>query len=84
MKVLGQGGFGKVLLAAQKSANRFHWQGKLCAVKVMEKRDIVLRGYYENVKTEKEILTQVYGCPFLISFYGSFQTEVSCLFLNSY
>jgi hypothetical protein len=45
----------------------------------MQKRDTVLRGNYDNVKTEKEILTSVHGCSFLISFYSFFQTKVSCL-----
>ena len=84
MKVLGRGAFGKILLAARKSPDRSQCQDKLYAIKVMKKRDIVLHGYFGNVKREKDILTSVNGCPFVISFYGFFQTEANLFFVMEF
>jgi serine/threonine protein kinase len=61
MRVLGWGSFGKILLAARKSPNRFQFQEKLYAIKVMNRQDIVLHDYFDSVKTEKDILTRVNG-----------------------
>lgn len=75
LRVLGQGGFGKVLLAECKSKGRRHDEG-LCAVKVLKKENVIRDNCVDFVMAERDILNLVYGHPFIINLFSSFQTEV--------
>ena len=76
LRVLGQGGFGKVLLAESKSAGTLQHEEGLYAVKVLKKRDIIKDNSVEFVMAERDILNLVSGHPFMINLFSSFQTEV--------
>eukprot|EP01127_Copromyxa_protea_P007271 TRINITY_DN17198_c0_g1_i1.p1 TRINITY_DN17198_c0_g1~~TRINITY_DN17198_c0_g1_i1.p1 ORF type:complete len:479 (-),score=114.93 TRINITY_DN17198_c0_g1_i1:30-1466(-) len=70
LKVIGRGGFGRVLLVRKKD-NR-----KVYAMKVLKKSMIAARGEVEHTRTEKSVLAKV-DHPFLAKLYWSFQTEDS-------
>ena len=82
IKVLAQGGFCKVLLAEQNSPGRSQYQEALYTIKVMKKWKILLRSYFDCVKTEKDIRTTTQRYTYVISFYCCFQTEVICRYLK--
>jgi serine/threonine protein kinase len=73
ISVLGQGGYGTVLLA---QCNSVDYKEDFCAVKVLTKRDIIERKREERVMRERDILKLVYGHPFVINLYCCFQDEV--------
>ncbi len=50
LRLLGKGYFGKVYLAEKKS------DGKLFAIKVIKKLDIIKWNFIENLKNEKKIM----------------------------
>ena len=76
ISVLGEGGFGKVLLAQCKSPSKPHYKEEYYALKVVKKYDIKVKGLINQVMEEKDILALVCGHPFVINLYSCFQTEV--------
>ena len=70
VKVLGIGGFGKVVLAEEKATKQ------LLAVKILRKKAIVSKEDVSSVETEKRILVLSSRHPFLIGMRLSFQTDV--------
>jgi len=67
LKVLGQGSFGKVLLAEQKDT------GKICAIKVIKKMAVIEDDDIEATMTERRVLALSDHCPFLTGLYATFQ-----------
>jgi serine/threonine protein kinase len=65
--VIGQGSFGKVVQCRHKK------DGKIYAMKMLNKKSIVERGEIEHTKAEKAIL-QTISHPFLMCLHYSFQT----------
>lgn len=65
--VIGQGSFGKVVQCRHKK------DGKVYAMKMLNKKSIVERGEIEHTKAEKAILQSIRH-PFLMCLHFSFQT----------
>jgi serine/threonine protein kinase len=61
--MLGEGGYGKVLLAQCKSPGKPHYKEECYATKVVKKYDIKVKGLIRQVMEEKDILRLVYGHP---------------------
>jgi len=77
VSVIGKGAYAKVLLVKKKT------NGQLCALKIIKKELI------EKVKQEKYVLVErdvLYSLdhPFVIHFYGSFQTDKKLYFVLEY
>jgi len=68
LKVIGRGGFGRVLLVRKKDS------GKVYAMKILKKSVIAARGEIEHTRTEKSVLARV-DSPFLAKLHFSFQTD---------
>jgi len=68
LKVIGRGGFGKVLLVRKKDNNRVY------AMKILKKGVIAARGEIEHTRTEKSVLAKV-DSPFLAKLHYSFQND---------
>jgi hypothetical protein len=68
MAVLGRGGFGKVMQVVHKGT------GKVFAMKVLRKSDLVKRKQVERTKTERSILAAVMH-PYIVSLHYAFQTS---------
>lgn len=71
LKVLGKGNFGKVILSRSKNT------GRLCAIKVLKKDNIIQNHDIESARAEKKVflLATKTKHPFLTNLYCSFQTE---------
>jgi len=76
LKVLGKGGFGKVVLARKKDTD------KIYALKLMDKQKILNKPRdFKNLMSEKRILQN--DCSFLVHLYWAFQTETEfCLVMD--
>uniref|UniRef100_A0A2P2KBM8 non-specific serine/threonine protein kinase n=1 Tax=Rhizophora mucronata TaxID=61149 RepID=A0A2P2KBM8_RHIMU len=68
LKVVGQGGFGKVYQVRKKGTSEIY------AMKVMRKDRIVEKNHVEYMKSERDILTKV-DHPFIVQLNFSFQTK---------
>jgi len=68
LKVLGKGGFGKVMLVRKKGSTDIY------AMKVLKKEAVVRRNQVVHTKTERHILKQIRH-PFLTRMYFAFQSE---------
>ena len=77
VRILGQGGFGKVILVKRKTADECD---RHFAVKVVKKSHITNCATYAI--TEKEAMVLASGHPFITTLYSCFQTKVICNFLN--
>ena len=77
IKVLGQGAFGKVVLA-QKKDNK-----KIYAIKILKKREILETGQLEHTLAEKMILSHV-NHPFLVGLEYAFQTDERIYFVMEF
>lgn len=71
LKVLGKGNFGKVILSKSKNT------GRLCAIKVLKKDNIIQNHDIESARAEKKVflLATKTKHPFLTNLFCSFQTE---------
>ena len=67
MCVLGQGAFGKVFQVRKRD------DGKVFAMKVMQKDRVLEKGHEGYITNERAILTQVVH-PYVVTLQGSFQT----------
>ncbi|KAJ3216024.1 hypothetical protein HK099_006094 [Clydaea vesicula] len=67
LKLLGKGSFGKVLQVRKKDT------GRIYAMKILVKRDIVERQEIQHTISERNVLVQA-SSPFLVSLKFSFQT----------
>ncbi|KAF8397923.1 hypothetical protein HHK36_016849 [Tetracentron sinense] len=68
MKVVGQGGFGKVFQVRKRDTSEIY------AMKVMRKDKIIEKNQWEFMKAERDILTKV-NHPFIVQLRYSFQTK---------
>lgn len=78
LKVIGKGSFGKVLLAKHKR------EGKVYAIKVLQKRSITRRNEQRHIMAERNVLLQNFNNPFLVSLHYSFQTQDKLYFVLDY
>ncbi len=69
-KTLGKGSFGKVILVKHKE------NGKLYAMKLLEKSSVVKSKQVEHTLNEKKILSAI-GFPFLTSYFCSFKDNAN-------
>jgi len=67
LKLLGEGAYGKVVLAKKKDL------GNLYAMKITDKESIIEEGEMEALLSEKKVLQN--DCPFLVHLHYSFQTQ---------
>ena len=79
VRVLGEGGFGKVILAKKPAVDGTH---QLFAVKVLKKAGIIDRCNVPSVITEKQCLILASKHKFVTTLYSCFQTKVIFNFLN--
>lgn len=68
LKVLGRGGFGKVMMVRHKAT------GEIYAMKVLHKEAIIARNQVQHTKTERNIL-QVIDHPNIVKLHYAFQSE---------
>ncbi len=67
LKLLGKGDVGKVYLVKEKAT------GRLFAMKILDKKEMVARKKVKRVLTEQEILATA-NHPFIVTLYHSFQS----------
>jgi len=77
LHVIGKGSFGKVLQVRKKDT------GKIYAMKVLNKKNILDNNELEHTKTEKNILQKLIH-PFLVNLNYSFQTPDKLYFIMDY
>jgi len=77
LNVIGKGSFGKVLQVRKKDT------GRIFAMKVLNKKNILDNGELEHTKTEKNILQKLIH-PFLVNLNYSFQTADKLYFIMDY
>jgi serine/threonine protein kinase len=68
VKVLGRGGFGKVLLVQKKDT------GRIYAMKAIRKEHVLARNEIEHTLAEKDVMSKI-NHPFIVNLKFSFQTE---------
>ena len=79
IRILGEGGFGKVILAKKKSPDGYDQR---FAIKVMKKSHIISCCSVTCTVSEKEALVLASGHPFITTLYSCFQTKVIFNFLK--
>jgi serine/threonine protein kinase len=79
VRVLGEGGFGKVLLAKNTAVDG---PNQMVAIKVLKKARIINNCHMSSTITEKQCLILSSGHPFITTLYSYFQTKVIFNFLN--
>lgn len=77
LKLIGEGSFGKVFLVKDIKDD------KLYAMKVLEKAEIIERGFAENTKLEQLILASV-NHPNIVRLVTSFQTNTKLFLVLEY
>jgi len=77
LKVIGRGGFGRVLLVRKKDT------GKVYAMKILKKAVIAARGEIEHTRTERNVLSRL-DHPFLAKLHWSFQTDENLYFIMDF
>ena len=74
LKLLGRGGFGKVVLVENMKDKKFY------AMKILRKKDILESEQVEHTKAEKAILQHV-NHPFLVSLHSAFSNKRKIYFV---
>ncbi|KYQ91552.1 protein serine/threonine kinase [Tieghemostelium lacteum] len=77
LKVIGKGSFGKVMQVVKKDT------GKIYAMKVLNKKNILERKEIDHTRAERNILKKLVH-PFLVNLNYSFQTEDKLYFIMDY
>lgn len=77
IKLLGKGDVGKVYLVRQKDS------GKLYAMKVLSKTEMIKRNKIKRVLAEQEILATA-NFPFIVTLYHTFQSDERLYFCMDY
>lgn len=75
VKVVGKGSYGKVMLVKHKND-----EGKVYAMKTLQKDDIVKRNQTDHTKTERRVLESTTH-PFIVDLYYAFQTPKKLCFV---
>lgn len=78
LKVIGQGSYGKVLLARDRKELRVY------AVKVLQKKMIIKRKEENHIMCERNVLLKSLNHPFLVNLHYSFQTRDKLYFILEY
>ena len=78
LSVIGRGSFGKVVLA------RGNADGRVYAIKVLDKKTVMKKGELDHVKSERNVLISTAEHPFLVSLHYSFQTAEKLYFVMDY
>lgn len=78
ISVIGKGSYAKVFLVRNLEDNNLY------AMKVLNKERVELKKQETHVKTERDILVEMNRSPFLVNFYGSFQTPTKLYFILEY
>jgi len=77
LKVIGRGGFGRVLLVEKKDSKQVY------AMKVLKKGVIAARGEVEHTRTERSVLSKL-DHPFLAKLHWSFQSDENLYFIMDF
>ena len=77
LKVVGKGSFGKVMQVRKKS------NGKIYAMKVLHKENIVKRNQVQHTRTERNVLGYIQH-PFIVGLNFAFQTSDKLFFVLDY
>ncbi|KAI9103306.1 kinase-like domain-containing protein [Phlyctochytrium arcticum] len=77
LRLIGRGDVGKVYLVEKKT------DGKLYAMKVLSKKEMIKRNKIKRVLAEQEILATS-NHPFIVTLYHSFQSEDYLYFIMEY
>uniref|UniRef100_A0AAV1V8W7 AGC/RSK/RSKP90 protein kinase n=1 Tax=Peronospora matthiolae TaxID=2874970 RepID=A0AAV1V8W7_9STRA len=80
MKVVGQGGFGKVFLCRKVTPPRL---GEHYAMKVLKKQQVVSSGLVNTTMAERKILTDI-SHPFVVKLHYAFQSESKLYLVMDY
>lgn len=80
LKVVGQGGFGKVFLCRKITPPR---QGEHYAMKVLKKQQVVSSGLVNTTMAERKILTDI-SHPFVVKLHYAFQSESKLYLVMDY
>ena len=80
LKVVGRGAFGKVMMAQKKTGDN---AGKIYAIKVLIKSDIVIKKQVENTIAERNILIQMRH-PFIVCLRYSFESKDKLYLVTDY
>ncbi|KAK6640980.1 Serine/threonine-protein kinase Sgk3 [Polyplax serrata] len=78
LRVIGQGSFGKVLLAKHKAENKYY------AVKVLKKKQVIRKNEAKHIMSERNVLLKTLNHPFLVGLHYSFQTTEKLYFVLDY
>lgn len=78
IKLIGKGTFGRVFQVRKKDSRRIY------AMKVLSKREILLKKEVVHTMGERKILEQSLSCPFLIGLKFSFQSPTELFFVTDY
>lgn len=68
LRIIGKGGFSRVIMSRQLST------GKLCAMKVMNKKEIIDQGKVKQVMLERNILVK-FKHPYIVNLQDAFHTK---------
>lgn len=77
IRLIGKGGFGKVLLVKKKDTNVTY------ALKVLKKKLLEKKSHYENIISERCVLVTT-NHPFVIKLAHAFQNERKLFFVLEY
>jgi serine/threonine protein kinase len=77
LRLLGKGYFGKVFLAEKKN------DGRLFAIKVIKKVDIIKRNFLDNLKNEKKIMLENNN-PFVVALEYCFTNTSNIFFVMKF
>ena len=80
MKIVGKGAFGKVILVRKKAGFN---AGKVYAMKVLKKSDVIQKGQIEHTNAEQAILCEVRH-PYIVCLRFSFQTTDKLYLVTDY
>lgn len=75
LKVIGCGGYSKVVLARKKDS------GRLYAIKVIKKDNMYIKTSKDVYMTEVNIMRKLTNLPFIVGLYYTFQTENELYFV---
>eukprot|EP01029_Cantina_marsupialis_P002712 TRINITY_DN12582_c0_g1_i1.p1 TRINITY_DN12582_c0_g1~~TRINITY_DN12582_c0_g1_i1.p1 ORF type:complete len:511 (-),score=120.91 TRINITY_DN12582_c0_g1_i1:1300-2832(-) len=78
IKVIGKGNFGKVFLV-----HRVDDPGKVYAMKILLKRDVINQNQVIHTMTEREVLSTV-DHPFIVKLHWAFQSQKKLFFVLEY